>query len=180
MADFSGWPKPPRASLSELAILVSLIAIFIYIAANRIWELRVIAEKTGMEHTIAAIHSALGTTLATVVVREGVEGIASLDGTNPMNLLDPPPSNYIGELETPVPSDIEGPAWYYDLSQQALVYRVLAEEQFLTELSDPPRARFRLQLSYEDLNGNGRYDSRSEILSGLKLTELEPYSWKLE
>ena len=161
-------------------MLVILIAIFIYIAATRIWELRLVAEKTGMEHTIGAIQSALGTTLATIVVKEGVEGIIKLDGSNPMRLLEPTASNYLGELKEPDPTRIAGPAWYFDLSQKLLVYRPMAEEHFVTELDGPPRARFRLHLSYADTNGNGRYDPGLDHLSGLQLTPLEPYRWELD
>lgn len=169
-----------KNALIQLAVLVILISIFITIAADRIWKLRVIDEKTGMEHTIATIQSALGIHLTAIVVKEGLEGIAALDRSDPMDLLDPPPVNYIGKLENPDPAAIEGPAWYFDSENRILVYRVLNEEYFITDLEGAHRALFHLHLSYEDLNNNGEYDPNLDRLSGLQFKPLEPYSWRID
>lgn len=180
MPEFKGWFKQPRASLSELVMLAVLIGIFVYIATLRIWELRVVAEKTGMEHTVAAIQSALGMTLAATIVKEGLGGIARLEGSNPMQLLDPPPGNYIGELEPDDVHKVGAPAWYFDRNNKTLVYRVLNEEYFETPLEGAARARFHIQLNYRDANANGRYDPHREVLTGLALRPLEPYRWRLD
>jgi hypothetical protein len=180
MIDLGSRYRTPNTRMLELALLVCLFLFFLQLAASRIWELRVAAEKTGMAQTLASIQSALGIQLAATVVREGIEGIARLEGSNPMDLLDPPPFNYVGELSNPDPATISGHTWYFNTTQQLLVYRILYDDYFVSELGGIPRARFRLKLSYDDANSNGRFDPRTETFSGLKLESLEPYHWRVD
>lgn len=180
MIDLGSRYRSSNTRMLELTILVCLFLYFIQTAATRIWELRVIAEKTGVEHTIATMRSALGMQLAAIVVREGIEGVARLDRSNPMDLLEPQPFNYLGELKNPDPATISGHTWYFDTEKRVLIYRILNEDYFYSKLEGAPRARFQLQLTFKDSDENGQFDPQTESFSWLKLKPLEPYSWEID
>jgi hypothetical protein len=180
MIDLGSRYRTPNTRMLELALLVCLFLFFLQLAASRIWELRVAAEKTGMAQTLASIQSALGIQLAAIVVREGIEGIVRLEGSNPMELLDSQPFNYLGELNNPEPGSIHGHTWYFDTTQRLLVYRVLYDDYFDSELDGAPRARFQLKLNFDDINENGQFDPKTETFSGLVIKPLEPYGWRID
>jgi len=46
----------------------------------------------------------------------------------------------------------------------------------VTGLNGPPRARFSVELDYDDIDRNGRFDPGRDPVLGLKLVPLEPYS----
>jgi len=166
--------------LGQLALVTLLILIFIVIATQRIWELRIVAEQTHVIHTVGALQSAVGIQVMERVLRGGLDSVASMEHADPMDYLDPDrrPRNH-QRLDSPLPPEQMTPRqWYYDPQQGILVYRVAHGEYLETELPGPPRIRFQLQLRYEDRNGNGRYDPDSESLGGVNLVTLEPYGWR--
>ncbi len=53
-------------------------------------------------------------------------GLAELEGSNPMRLLDAvllPPSNYLGELRGAASAEVQPGHWYFDLDRGVLYYR---------------------------------------------------------
>lgn len=168
------------ASYIELLVITILILIFIVMVINRVWPLRIAAERVSMEHMLGTLNSALGIEMVARASHGGLAHMADLEGSNPMNLLDEPPANYIGELQTPEPENIDGYSWYFDRTRKILVYRVANDDYFETELPGPARARFQLRLHYRDSNNNQRYDPGIDTLAALRLEALESYHWKIE
>lgn len=166
--------------IGQLVIITILVLIFIVIAARRIWELRIVAEQTSVIHTIGALQSAIGIQVMEHVLRGGLDAVATMERANPMDYLDPArlPANY-QRLDGPLPPEQLAPRrWYYEPQAGILIYRVDNGAHLETGLPGPARIRFQLQLRYEDLNGNGRYDPASEQLGGVSLVTLEPYRWR--
>ncbi len=164
--------------IGQLAIITLLILIFIVIASRRIWELRIVAEQTSVIHTVGVLQSAIGIQVMERVLRGGLQAVAAMDRANPMEYLDPAPANY-QRLDGPLaPEQMIPRRWYYEPVEGLLIYRVEHGDYLDTELPGPPRIRFQLQLRYEDINGNGRYDPASDSLGGVSLVALEPYRWR--
>lgn len=166
------------ATLIEFAVIVVLVLAFIVIATFRIWELRVQAERVGIEQMVGTLKSALGIELATSVVRKGAqESLAGYHHCNPMAFLDNLPANYLGEFDTAPEEPVAG-AWYYNRGDATVVYRVRFSDDFLSDNpADPAVVRFQVQLDYRDLNGNGRFDPAADSAAALNLVALDNYRW---
>jgi hypothetical protein len=144
------------ASLLEVMLVLALLVIFIWIASLRMIELRTAAERTGVEHTIGVLHSALGMQMAATVVRQGMDGLLALQQINPMELLDPPPANYLGELEQ-APSEPVIGSWYFNREQRELVYQLRYPQQLQTPQGLQPGAiHLQLRAVYEQVDGEKR------------------------
>ncbi len=158
--------------------MAALVLVFITIAIDRIWELRMAAERAGVEHTIGTLKSALGLEVVTRIMRGGLERLADLDGSNPIELLKQPPDNYIGELDTPDPTRLEGYSWYFDREQKLLIYRVANGEILQSPLSGPARIRFAVRFDYRDRNGDGAFSPQEDTVRGINLVPAEEFRWK--
>jgi hypothetical protein len=164
--------------LLEWAALVGLIAILAGVLVQRVWALRVDAERVAMATVLANLRQAIGIELGLRAARDGLRSVGELDGADPMDLLPKPPMNYRGALAHPDPARIDGYQWYFETGSRTLVYRVANAQAFDTPLPGPARARFRLKLRYGDRNGNGRFDYGIDELQGLNLVPLERYHWR--
>jgi general secretion pathway protein G len=177
MARFSPRHRQLGATLAEMVTITCLLLIFIWIAAEKIWELRVAAERTHVIAMIGKLQSALGLEVAERALEQGIPAVVALQGSNPMDLLQPPPSNYAGEKQDLDPAVEKGGRWYFDLDARELVYRVEFEENFRSSLAGPARIRLALQVSYRDLNNDGRYDPGRDQLRNVSLKQLDQYRW---
>lgn len=170
--------QEPR--LFRLLILAILILIFITVAISKIWELRIAAERVGVLQTYGSLQSAVGIKVSERVIHEGIGALVALDRSNPMQLLDPPPVNYLGEFpsrEAPLAPGI----WYFDTEQKLLVYRVRFSDYFSSDNSHyPDLARYQLRLDYRDRNNNQRFDPTFDNITGLSLQPLDNYRWLAE
>lgn len=165
------------ASLLEMVSLTCLIVIFIWIVMVKIWELREVAERTGVASTIGTLRSALGMEVAGRAVKQGMPAVVALEGSNPMKLLEIMPPNYMGELKNADPSTIPGRQWYFDLDEGVLVYRVEFKENFSSSLPGPPRIRLAIRVSYQDTDRNGKFEPQHDRLHNVSLRQLDEYHW---
>ena len=160
----------------ELAVTFVLIFVFIRVVIDAIWELRVQAEKTHVEWMVGTLNSAIGMEIARRAISGGIEALALLDGSNPMDLLEKKPDNYFGtfdEVDLEHFSIPEG-SWYFDMVQRVLYYKVSQNDDFRTTFqSQPPRIRFSLRTK---ISAQGV----SERLGGIGLVKLDDFSWVID
>jgi len=164
-------------SLLELVIVVVLISVLLAVAIDRLLAMKAMAERGALEQVVGTIRSGITIRLAELMVRN--KDAMSLASTNPMLLLSERPQNYLGELFAPNPASLPPGNWYFDTHDGVLSYLVESADYFQSELPAPARARFTIQPVYEDVNGNGRYDAGVDLVRGLRLAALEPYSWNV-
>lgn len=167
-------------SLFELVVVIAIIALLMVLAIDRLLALRVQAERVAMQMVLGTIRSGLGMEVAETVVKQDMAALQALAGSNPMDRLAEPPSNYLGVLDAPDPAALEPGNWYFDRTTRVLVYLPRYSGGFTGGLTDPPRARFAIRLLYTDKNGNGAWDAGAEGLEGLRLQALDPYRWTNE
>ena len=165
-------------SLLELVIVVVLISVLLAIAIERMLVIKAQAERAAMEQVVSSIRSGLTIRLAELMIRARLAEAPAMAGTNPMKVLVERPQNYLGEVFGPDPATLQPGNWYFDSRDGALCYLVESAQYFQTALV-PPRARFRIEPVYEDVNRNGRYDAGVDSLHGLRLAALEAYAWNL-
>jgi prepilin-type N-terminal cleavage/methylation domain-containing protein len=157
-------------SLLELVVVIVIIALLATLALERLWAMRVDAERVAIEQTVGALRSALGIKVAAYLARGDVAALEALEGSNPMDRLSEVPENYLGALAGPDPASIEGGHWYFDTVSRRLVYRVHNEGYFSSGAGLPARAQFAVRRVFDEQNR----------LAGVRLEAFESYAWKIE
>lgn len=166
-------------SLLELLVLISLVLIFFTITIGRVWQLRTAAERTNIEQLIGTLKGALGTELAVSAIRRDAPlELAGYHHANPIQLLERPPKNYLGEFDT-TPEEPAAGAWYFNRREGTLNYRVRFSDDFVGgNPDDPLLIRFQIRLDFDDRNRNGRYDPAIDTPRSLTLLSLDDYRWQ--
>ena len=163
------------ASLLEVMLVVALVLVFILLASERILQLRQTAEQVGVEHTIGTLRSALGSQMAAAVVQQGMAGLIALDGSNPMELLEQLPVNYLGARD-PAPEPHPPGSWYFDRAQQVLIYRARYPARlYIPDAPQSEQIRLRLRVYY-----TAATDTMGEPVQSVQRVVIEPvhpYVW---
>jgi prepilin-type N-terminal cleavage/methylation domain-containing protein len=157
----------------ELVIVIAIISILIAVALDRYSKLLVDVERTSMEYDLGVMRSAIGMQVAEHFLAGNMDGLKLLANSNPMDLLAETPKNYLGPVSHREAAELEAGSWYYDTDSNALIYLVINEHYFVSELK-PARARFKIYPVYsEKKQGSVSKTYRS----GLTLRAMEPYRW---
>jgi prepilin-type N-terminal cleavage/methylation domain-containing protein len=164
-------------TLLELVVVIIIVSFLAVIAIAKLLAIQVDAERVSMETVVGTLRSAIGMAVAESIVKRDMHGIEALVGSNPMDRLAETPHNYLGAIDHPNPAGYEDGNWYFDKDSRELVYLVRNRANFAGGVSDPPRARFKVEPAYRDQNGNKRFDSSIDTVEGLRLTPIEPYKW---
>lgn len=192
--------------LSRLELTFAVIILLIVLTAmlNRAVTYFSMAERALVNNVVTNINTALRLREAAYHASGQSAKIATLAGSNPVELIASRPENYaamvtgdranqallnvgmsrplaryIGEFDNPQPSAYRRGSWYYDTGEGHLVYMVRNREYFATALPGPARMRFRIDLEYRDRNDNGRYDETADELLGVKLKPVDEHEWLL-
>lgn len=163
-------------SYLELVIVIAIISGLLVMASSRLMALQVDAERVAMENVVGALRSAIGIKVADYLAKGNLSAMRTLENSNPMDRLAEVPSNYAGEVDDTSTAVEEG-NWYFDTRNRYLVYRVRHESYFSSPLGSPARARFVVRLVYDDVNGNRVFDPGKDVIAGLRLAPVEPYTW---
>jgi general secretion pathway protein G len=133
-------------TLIELIVVISVVALLTAVALDRLLRYQELGERTAVEQTIASINSALTLKFAAYIAMGQPQAVAGEVGKNPVNLLERPPSDYLGELYSPNIKSLPRPTWYFDRQAGELVY-LPHRNRYLTLSEGPPEAlRFRIIL----------------------------------
>lgn len=161
-------------TLVELIVIVCVIGVLAAVLLERVLLYQEIAEKTGMERTVAVMRSAMALKAGGMMLSGRFQEIAQLRDANPMLWLSDRPFNYVGELFDPPPGDVPPGSWYYDRSTRELAYRPRMT-RFLDPASDGRlEVRFRAVAELAGLSGPG--GERSEVQE-LSVKPSRPYRW---
>lgn len=175
---------------------LSLILIVVYLLLERAEGVMASVEAASLNVAVTRLRTNVQMESVLRMMKGGQSRLAELEGANPMVLgsgstkslgvdvssgseafvLDS--ARYLGELDSPDPASIPGGKWYFDSRTRVLVYRVDRADYFETPLAGPKRARFRVQIDYEDSNGNKRFDAGEDRLRNATLESLDDYWWR--
>jgi len=154
-------------TLLEMVAVIILIAILGLFALDRLWSLRIAAERAMIEQVSGNIRSALGMEVARYAVENRLAELARLDGSNPMLLLAQTPTGYVGERAAAESKNIEAGSWFFDPVSKMLNYRIAFAENYDPPFEGSALVRFRITLVYRDQNGNQQFDAGMDAIGGL-------------
>lgn len=163
-------------------ILVSLIGLLIFVAAGKVMELRADVERTRLQQVVDDLNAVLALEAASHVIHRQREQLAALHDSNPVTILEQRGGNldgYIGERYGADPLTIDPGQWYFERSENLLIYRVRHARHFHSPLDGPARARFRAVVEFD----HDADDNASERPGGFQraaLVAVEPYQWRSE
>lgn len=167
-------------TLLELVIAIGIVGLLVALAINHLLSLRVEAERAALEQVVGGLRIAVLTKALSLVASARDLELSQLPESNPIDYLLEPPTGYLGEFDEPNPKDMPPGSWYFDRNRRLLVYRVRYGDRFCSSLGDPPRARFRVVLVYDDRNRSGAFEAGVDGVGGARLAPEEPYQWLAE
>lgn len=134
----------------EYLLALLLVAAIVLVFFQRIDQISAATEKTSLQQSLSTLRMGKQLALFKRIIDGDESDIRALAGTNPVALLQAPPSNYAGEYEDGAAAgEVPAGQWYYDRSTGMLVYRVVHE-------------RLAVQLGGSTLRYRLNYQSRDE------------------
>ncbi|MEX2470103.1 MAG: hypothetical protein WD396_10135 [Pseudohongiellaceae bacterium] len=196
-------PPPPMArmkgfSLFELVVFIISVAIIYAYAANRFSDFPGQAERANFLAVTTQLNSAISLELNFGVGLGRISSPEILEGANPMDLMLEPPRNYLGAFANVDVANLERRSWYFDRSQEELVYLV-NDDRGVYLLRDGGRVptneiRFAMQAKYRQydratglplsiVERDGRQvpeQQRVRKLDGILLQPVTPFEWRAQ
>ncbi len=146
-----------RVPALRLLLCAGIVFATASLAARRFEALAAQVERGAVQQLSRALGLAVDAAVLTRAARGGEAELRSLAGANPMQLLGPPPANYLGERSGD--GCLEPGHWCFDLAARELVY--FPEAQFGSTPGPPSDRALRLKISErasesrEDLSAAG-------------------------
>ena len=106
----------------ELVCVIIIASVVMSVLLDRTRHFQALAEKHAMEMTIINMRSGLRQQVAGLLIAERMDEVGNLVTENPINWLEAPPPNYLGELRNPQRSKLPGNTWHFDPGRRELVY----------------------------------------------------------
>ena len=171
---FKHLKKQHGFTLFELIVVILLVGVFMSFAIDRMLRIQIDAERVSVQQTIATLKSAVILQVGEMVVNNGINSIATLENTNPMNYLQELPYNYSG-----LKSDQE--AANYPLAEDELESGELpkALQPFRDKLYGLTIAAERLVQIRKERRSAGRYASPQQVSFELRAAEAMFKRWQV-
>jgi prepilin-type N-terminal cleavage/methylation domain-containing protein len=163
-------------TLIELIVTISLIAILSAVGLNKLFWYQGQAEKANMDYTASMIKSGLWLQAASLMMAERGFEIPALLKQNPFNLLAVKPANYLGEIDGDNTTTLKAGNWYFDHSNDQIVYIVGQRQHFEPAITDDFSVRYSMKVLYGEMETtNG---SKVDYVTGITLVPLSHYVWQ--
>jgi len=197
-------PRWIDRNLTRFELLVSIVILLVLIGTFSHYSLVIYsnAERAMLNATVTNINTALRHRALLSRLESGGRVTVNFAELNPMTdmqaepvfggrtaaraidlagsvyaVIDSPP-NYIGELKGPPPEGLDKGVWYFDSVNRELVYTVINTEYFRSDLSGQKRVRFRLEVTYDDNDGDGKFDPSVDHFHSINMTSPDQFEWK--
>jgi len=178
------WAEPGPATrdqagftLFELIIVIILVGLLFLTATWRLLPLRGSAEQAHVTTTVGTLRSALGLHVAERVVKDSLDAVAGLEGSNPMQLLERAPDGYIGEIDSPR-TDIAPGSWYFDKRTGRLGYRLRYPQYLVGSPKEPVDLYWRIKVQFDGGNGDAGPEAGTGTVRAVSLEALHHQRWQ--
>ncbi len=159
-------------SYLELIVVVALIGVLLAVALPRLLPYVHEAERVGVATVEADLRDVLVVQAAKYIAGGEGSRVMALNRSNPMALVLEPPSNYLGELDSPLLSDMPPRSWFFDRQTQALFYRGGPGLADPDREDMPPFQAWVVDVTWADRNGDGHYSAAVDELYGVRLVRV--------
>jgi len=161
----------------EFVVAIIIISTLYAVLLDRMSFYQELAEKAAVEQMAVTLRSALHAQIANKMIQGQSSTISTLAGMNPMDWLDGPPSNYVGERDASEPDQVAPGSWYFDLKDRHLVYVVLNSAYFTPNGRGRKEVRFTVQTLAQQSAKVGQNPADIQGVNGVILVLAEPYVW---
>ncbi len=127
-------------------------------------DLTIKSDQVARERVITEIRGALAMMLYDYAIKGQLHDLARFDGENPFVIVAvyrSLPANYRGTIAS-VREKHNQPGWYFDMDERLVIFVSL----------DNHIDRYRLAFEYQDRDGNGRFDPRTDGVGRLELKQV--------
>jgi type II secretory pathway pseudopilin PulG len=181
-------------SLFELVVFIICVAIIYAAATRRFTNFSGDAERANFFAITAQIQAGMNLEMMMALTRGKAGFLSQYEGSNPMDLLLEPPSNYIGAFDSVDQSSLGRRVWYFDRRNGELIY-LANEADGLSNLLNGRRVpvdqvgfKISVEYSFRDPNTGllvtsvgSEGSSRAQLsrsFDGLFLKPTIPFEWK--
>lgn len=132
-------------TLFEFAVVMAVTGILIIVFLNRVMFYRNEGERLAFLQTMTALRTATSLQTYGRLIANRPGEIAALAGKNPVNWLERKPPNYLGEFYSPDTKKLAAGNWFFDRSDETLVY--LLNEGNTFDVKGSELLKFKVSLS---------------------------------
>lgn len=184
-----------RLTLLENIVVLFFALILIVVVIDRAEKLMVEAEEAALTATLSNINSAYYLLVAQLIIHDQLASVERFRGSNPFELeglllsdaqkgdgspfhltFSAASANYRGACVAG--EELAPRYWCFDREHQELHYRIENVDYVEGGAGEPVILRFAVQLSYQDLNKNHRYDYPVDQFERLTLQPMSRYQWR--
>ncbi len=160
----------------ELVLVIALILVFITTLLKEFQLFYEEAEQVQVQVMLDGLNISVNSLVTEHIVAGDLSKLTRYQGSNPMVLLARKGLNYGGEVSGRT-LKLEPAKWYFNTSTQHLVYQLRDPLKVTQQEGKRGQLNFHLNLKYQDVNQNQRYDSSVDRVFGLALEPVYPYQW---
>lgn len=164
--------KQRGGSLLELAVVGIVLGVLAFVLLQRLLRYQELAEKTVMETTVVNMRSGLRLKVAELTMRQRTDEIRHLVGQNPIDWLESPPPNYLGEIDDPARNPLPPGSWYYDKTSHELVYLPDRNRHLRPAADGRKIIRFHVTSTIQQAG-----KANGEALQSVTISPVMPYDW---
>ena len=139
-------PANRQRNYLQSALYVAIVGVVATVLLARLLAYAEVAEKAGMQTTLAQVHQALYARVALLAMRGEYEALEALPATNPFAGGAGLGSNYAGEFDGSPPDASLSGIWYFDRASSELVYRPRLARHLVVPAGETPELRYRIEL----------------------------------
>lgn len=186
----------------ELAAAVIVIATLCTVFMGRGLRLLALAEEQAVRASVLNMNSSLRILFYRMIVDGRAAEVIRWQGANPVALMQgwgtttdmetavahpelarfgtmtgAMGMDYAGERNARDPAAIGRGQWYFEQADGTLVYRVRNDEFFRSLLQGPARVRYRLEVRFDDPDGDGAYNPATDTITDVGLVALDEFTW---
>ena len=167
-----------QLALLQTAVVIAVLGGFMMLFMQKMRAVEAHVEQAMLTLMVQDIQARLMMYKTERIANGTFAEMAALADSNPIESFIDPPPGYVGALTAIDWSAVRPGQWFFDTTRGQLVYRVMNEHAFVTDFVNPKHARFRLDVRYEDRNGNARFDRGTDRFFGLSFMPVRTYGWQ--
>ena len=168
------YSKQRGISTFELVLVIGVFTAFVGLFAYRFRYLQEYAEKTAVEMTVLNIRTGLRYKMADLMMQNRLYELPGLLEENPVNWLEKPPLNYVGEASNSEREKVRPGNWYFDAGKKQLVYKLNLSDHFNWRGEGDPELRYEATGLTQSVK---RGDSATQAVVGIRLVQASDGHW---